>query len=40
VEASAGRSAEKIVGRQYRGLGEQLMINGNDEFKNLSFKIK
>ena len=31
VEASAGRSAEKTVGRELRGLGEQLMINSNDE---------
>jgi hypothetical protein len=31
VEASAGRSTEKTVGRELRGRGEQLMINGNDE---------
>jgi hypothetical protein len=30
VEAPAGRSAEKAIGRQYRGPGEQLMINGNE----------
>jgi hypothetical protein len=40
VEASAGRSAEKTVGRAFRGRGEQLMINGNDENKHLSFKDK
>jgi hypothetical protein len=40
VEASVGRSAEKTVGRDFRGPSEQLMINGNDENKHLSFQDK